>query len=309
VDRSHDVRRGVALALGTAIISGLSVYLNAFAVKAVPDAVVYTTGKNAVAAVVLIVAALALPGRIRVPALGSRQAAGLLAIAIVGGSVPFVLFFSGLAIASAPAAAFIHKTLFLWVAVLAVPFLGERLGLVPIIALVALLAGQALITPPNGLAFGAGEAMIAAATGLWAIEVIVAKRLLGSVPVRTVAVARMGLGVACLLGYLVATGRLAGFTAVATDGWLWMAVTGAILAGYVGTWFAALREAPATLVTSILVVGAVITGVLSAVSRGALPDPLVVGGYLLVAGGAIAVAWTIGSAVPRPVSDRAGRPA
>ena len=49
-------------------------------------------------------------------------------IGVIGGSVPFILFFNGLAMASAPSAAFIHKTLFVWVVLLAVPFLGERLG-------------------------------------------------------------------------------------------------------------------------------------------------------------------------------------
>ena len=54
-------RLGVWLALGTAIISGVSVYLNKFAVTAVPDAVLFTTLKNTVVGlaflVVLVVAA------------------------------------------------------------------------------------------------------------------------------------------------------------------------------------------------------------------------------------------------------------
>ncbi|HEY6013387.1 MAG TPA: hypothetical protein VIU37_05255, partial [Candidatus Limnocylindrales bacterium] len=58
---SHSLalRRGVLLAFGTAAISGLSVYLNSFGVKAVSDAAVYTTAKNGVAAIVLVALALA----------------------------------------------------------------------------------------------------------------------------------------------------------------------------------------------------------------------------------------------------------
>ena len=78
-------------------------------------------------------------------------------IGVIGGSVPFILFFSGLAMASAPTAAFIHKTLFVWVVVLAVPFLGERLGWFPIAALGVLLAGQFLAAPPTGVTWGAGR--------------------------------------------------------------------------------------------------------------------------------------------------------
>jgi drug/metabolite transporter (DMT)-like permease len=51
----------------------------------------------------------------------------------------------------------------------------------------------------------------------------------------------------------------------------------------VATWLAALRRAPASEVTSILVVGAVVTGALTAFARGAAPEPLTTGGYALVA--------------------------
>ncbi|HEY7524216.1 MAG TPA: DMT family transporter [Candidatus Limnocylindrales bacterium] len=288
---SPDVRRGILLAAGTATISGFAVFLNSYGVKAVPDAAVYTTGKNLVAAAILVVAALALPGRLTWPSPRSRESFGLLAIAVIGGSVPFVLFFSGLAIATAPTAAFIHKTLFIWVALLAVPILGERLGPAPVVALGVLLAGQALVAPPAGVGVGPGELMIAAATGLWAVEVILAKRLLATVPVRTVAVARMALGVLILAGYLVAAGKLGTVAAITATGWLWIAVTGVLLAGYVGTWYAALREAPATVITSVLVVGAVVTGVLSAVSSGSAPGIAVLGGYLLIVVAVAAIAF------------------
>ena len=42
----NPLRAGIFLALGTALISGVSVYLNKFAVTAVPDAVLFTTLKN-----------------------------------------------------------------------------------------------------------------------------------------------------------------------------------------------------------------------------------------------------------------------
>jgi len=306
MNQSPNVRLGVGLALGTALISGLAVYLNAYGVRAVPDAAVYTTAKNAVAAFVLLAGALLLPGRLRMPS-GRGPAVGLLAIAVIGGSVPFVLFFSGLAIATAPTAAFIHKTLFVWVALLAVPLLNERLGLLPIAALAVLLGGQALIAPPTGVGFGPGELMIAAATALWSVEVILAKRLLAEVPVRTLAVARMGLGVVLLFGYLAVSGRLPALVTVGAEGWLWVAVTGVLLAGYVATWYAALRQAPASVVTSVLVVGAVVTGVLSALSRGQAPDPAVLGGYLLVVAAAAVLVLSAAGRLPAAAGLRSAR--
>jgi drug/metabolite transporter (DMT)-like permease len=66
----------------------------------------------------------------------------------------------------------------------------------------------------------------------------------------------------------------------------------------VTTWVHALRLAPATTVTSILVVGAVGTGLLSSLAGGAAPDPRVVLGYLLIVA---AVAWVaITASRPRP---------
>jgi drug/metabolite transporter (DMT)-like permease len=292
------VQKGALLALGTAAISGLSVYLNAFGVKQVPDAAVYTTAKNGIAAFLLVALALSLRNVTPVRRLDTRGRLGILAIAIVGGSVPFLLFFTGLAMATAPTAAFIHKTLFIWVAVMAVPLLGERLGMIQVGALATLLVGQLLIAPPTGVSWGGGETLILAATLLWSVEVVIAKRLLGNVSASLLGAARMGLGFVILVGYLVVSGKAGGLLALGPEAWFWVLVTGALLAGYVATWYAALALAPATVVTSVLVAAAVVTGVLSAVSKGAAPDIAVVGGYLLVLAG---VGLTFVASVVRPV--------
>jgi drug/metabolite transporter (DMT)-like permease len=286
---------GLGLAFGAALISGLAIYLNGFAVKQLPDAAVFTTLKNAVAAGILVIAALALArsGSDRRP-VAPRQRLGLIVVGVVGGSIPFVLFFSGLAIASAPAAAFIQKTLFVWVAILAVPFLGERLGVGQLVALGVLIVGQALVLPPSGIEWGRGETLILLATLLWAVETILVKRLLGTIATPTVAAARMGIGLVVLVGYLALAGKLSVVAALSQAQWAWALLTGLILAGYVATWFAALRRAPASAVTSVLVVGAVLTGLLGTMAKGAAPEPSVVGGYVLIAlaAGTFA-AWTL----------------
>ena len=43
---SASTRRGLTLALAAAGVSGLAVFVNAYGVRAVPDATVYTTAKN-----------------------------------------------------------------------------------------------------------------------------------------------------------------------------------------------------------------------------------------------------------------------
>ena len=212
------LRWGVILAFAVALISGVSVFVNGFAVKQLPDAAVYTTLKNGVAALILIVVALAVVPRAQIRAIDRRSWSWMLVIGVIGGSVPFVLFFSGLAIASAPTAAFIHKTLFIWVVLLAVPFLGERLGWFPIAALGVLLAGQFLAAPPTGVTWGTGETMILAATLMWAVEVVIARRLLiGSVSSPVLGAARLGIGLVVLVAYLGVTGRFSVVTSLTAD--------------------------------------------------------------------------------------------
>ncbi|HLB45303.1 MAG TPA: EamA family transporter, partial [Candidatus Limnocylindrales bacterium] len=211
-----------------------------------------------------------------------RSWAGMAVVGVVGGGVAFLLFFSGLALASAPSAAFIHKTLFVWVALLAVPFLGERLGLLQVGALGALLASQLLITPPNGVVWGTGETLIAAATLLWAVEVVLAKHLLAQVDSFVLGVGRLGIGLVVLFGYLVVGGKLPLIAELSATQWAWVLLTGVVLAGYVATWFAALKLAPATVVTSVLVLGAPITALLGTLANGVLPATLPLAGYLLI---------------------------
>jgi drug/metabolite transporter (DMT)-like permease len=274
---------GLLLAAATAAISGVSVFVNATAVKYVPDAVVFTTLKNTLAVGLLVVLAALVVRPTEVRRVGPRDRAALAVIGVLGGGVAFVLFFSGLAMASAPSAAFIHKTMFIWVALMAGPLLGERLGWAPLAALAVLLVGQIVILPPLGITWGTGETLIAAATLIWAIEVVLAKRVLGRIRSPIVGVARLGIGLVVLVGFLAVTGRLAGLSGLDPTAWVWVAFTGLLLSGYVATWLAALRRAPATEVTSILVVGAVVTGALTAIARGAVPEPLTTGGYTLVA--------------------------
>jgi drug/metabolite transporter (DMT)-like permease len=292
VETPDRLDRGIALAIGAALISGLAVYLNAFGVKQVPDPAVYTTLKNGVAAVVLVGLLLAAGGLREVRAIPAGRWPLILAVGVVGGSIPFVLFFTGLAAASAPSAAFIQKTLFLWVAVLALPLLGERAGLATVLGLGGLLIGQALVLPPKGIAWGAGETMILAATILWAVETVLVRRLLDGMSSHVIAMLRMTIGVAILGAYLVLTGRVAGLAAITATGWGWVALTGLILAAYVATWFAALQRAPATVVTSVLVLGAVVTGGLSTATGGAAPSATAVAGYgLIVIASVLVIAW------------------
>ena len=286
---------GVAIAFVTAVVSGIAVYVNSKGVSHFDDATVYTAAKNAVAGLLLV--ALALPALMARPSYagrrsrpsGRREWLALVGLAVIGGSVPFVLFFEGLSRATATQAAFIHKTLVVWVALLAVLLLKERLGPLHLMAIALVVGGQAWLVG-GGLGtvtFGAGEAMILAATLLWAVEVILAKVLLGSIDTGTLAAARMGLGTVVLLGWLLVTGRMVDLLSLGSDQWVWAIATGLLLTAYVATWYAALARAQAVDVTAALVFGAVVTAVLARVADGASFDPI---GVLLITLGAVLIA-------------------
>lgn len=296
---------GVGLAVVAACISGLAIWLNGFAVKQVPDAATYTTLKNLVAAGVLLSVAALLVRPADVRQVSRSGWVGLTVVGLVGGGIAFLLFFVGLAMASAPSAAFIQKTMFVWVAIMAVPLLAERLGPVQLAALGALVAGQALVLPPRGIAWGVGETLILVATLCWAVEVVIVRRVLRGVATPIVAAGRLGIGLIVLVGYVAFTGRAGGILALPPQAWAWIVLTGLILAGYVGMWFGALHRAPATVVTSVLVGGAVITGALQALAKGGPPTLDLAGGYVLIAGavGLTAIVAVRGrSAVGQPVS-------
>ena len=288
-------RTGLLLALVTAVISGCAIFLNSYGVKAVGNATVYTTAKNVVAALVLC--AVVAVGRTRGVRLsrphGGGQWWGLLAVGVIGGSVPFVLFFEGLARASSTQAAFLNKTLVLWVGVLAVVILKERLQVWHWVAIGLLLIGQAGLSGGVSASISSGEMLILAATLLWAIEVVLAKRLLGSLSSWTVGLARMGFGSVALIGWLLVTGSAGALLTLDAGQWGWVLLTGVILAGYVATWFAALARAQAVDVTAVLVLAALITAGLNAVVNRAAPAPQL--GWLLVvaAGGTLVctLAW------------------
>jgi drug/metabolite transporter (DMT)-like permease len=269
---------GLGLASLTAIISGFAIFINSYGVKAWSasgaTSTAYTGAKNLVAALVLVAGVMILSARrsedgLTRPA-NRAQWFGLGVVGVLGGGVAFLLFFEGLTRAISTQAALIHKSLLIWVGVLAVLFLREKLGGWHVAALGLLVAGQLVLAGGvTDLALGSGELMILAATLIWSIEVVVAKRLLTELSPLTVGTARMGIGVAVLVAWGFATGAFAGLADLGWSQWGWAAVTGLVLSGYVGTWLFALARAPAVDVTAVLVLSVVITAALQSASQGA----------------------------------------
>lgn len=277
-------RKGIYFALLTAVISGFSIFINKLSPVATMNPYITTTLKNTL--VGLAISLILLNSKAKISyRIRSRDLYRFVLIGIVGGSVPFLLFFKGLSLTTAPSAALIHKTLFIWVSVLAVPFLGEQLGWGQYFALFFLWTGNLFLDGFRGLRFGYGEMLVFSATLLWAGETILAKKLLKDVPALVGAWGRMFFGSLIMLGFLVFTSRFGAVFRLGLTDWLWILLTSAFLLGYATSYYAALKYAPAMAVASILVVGSVITTAFSAIFIiHTFPSPQIVGMLLVLVG-------------------------
>jgi uncharacterized membrane protein len=294
VKRSRN--QGIVLALGAAIVSGISIYVNKFGVAQVSDPFIYTTVKNSVVVVGLLAAVGLLASWKELRDLTPAQWLAWIGLGVIGGGVPFLLFFQGLSTASAASASLVQKTLFLWVALLAVPFLRERLGLWQVLGLAILAVGQFLLQPLSHWGgWGTGETLILIATWLWAVETILAKKVLGWMSPHTAALGRMAIGALVMWAFLTITGRAGRALTLNDTQWFWVMITAVLLMAYVWTWYCALKWAKASLVTSVLTIGAIVTILLSALlDRHAATPPQVVAISLLVLGAALfAFAWRL----------------
>lgn len=125
--------------------------------------------------------------------------------------------------------------------------------------------------------------MVFGATVLWAIEAILAKRVMGQVSSNVAAFGRMFFGAIVMLLYLALTGKLSVVASLSGQQVGWIALTLLLLLGYVSCYYAGLKHAPASIVASILVLGSVITSLLYAIFDAKLYSPAQIVGMLLIA--------------------------
>lgn len=264
---SLNLSKGIYLAIAASFISGISIFVNKFAVGIIQPPILFTATKN-ISVGILIICIILIANKWRlIKKLNRRELTYLLLIGVIGGSIPFYLFFTGLSQVPAINAALIQKTLVVWVAIMAIPCLKERISKLQIIAVLILFSSNFIIGGFKGFQFSYGEMLIFAATVFWAIESILAKKILPTVDPDLVVAARMGLGAVILLAATAVTVPAAFNKNLifSEQQWFWLIVTAAFLLGYVMTWYRALKFAPAITVTSVLTASTLITNILSAI--------------------------------------------
>ncbi len=274
----------------TAIISGVSIFVNKWAVAGF-DTSAYTFLKNVVVAMFLVGIIGFSRDRLELKGLKRRDWSLLVLIGLIGGSIPFVLFFEGLRITSAASASFIHKTMFVPVIILAAIFLRERITKGLLISGALLLGGNIFLLAPTWSGFDIGMAMVLSATLLWAIENTVSKYALKTVNPRLLASARMVFGSLFLLAYLGASGKWTSLWPMTGVQVAWLALTAALLLGYVLTWYTGLKSIPLSQATCILMLGSVLTSVLQMASSGQLIELPKIAGLILLFAGSVGALW------------------
>ena len=261
---------GLILVFAAAGVSGVSTFVNLYAVQGT-NSDVFVTMRNL--AVVGLIAPIAF-----FMARGAREHLApsdygrLAVIGLIGGAVPFLLFFHGLQIAAASGsgamASFVYRTLFLMAVVLGIVFLGERFRWRIALAATLLLAGNLLLLSVTTPIWSNGTAYVFAATALWAIEYTLSKHTMRHLTSGTVALGRMGFGAVFLVGYLAVTAQLAGVGAMSGSQWAWVAISAVLLGAFVSVWYAGLARVELGSATAVLVVGFLVTWVLTVWVRG-----------------------------------------
>lgn len=282
------MKRGLLLVFLTAIISGVSIFANSFGVKGV-ESTVYTFAKNSLVALLLISILFAFRDYKSIRNVKGRDWLWLTIVGLVGGAVPFVMFFKGLQMTNGPIGAFIHKTMFVFVAVWALVFLKERFSWKIFVPAALLLAGNFILLNIRTIDFSMGALLVLGATLLWSIENTISKALLKRINPTILASSRLGFGSFFILAYLFLTGKGALITAISAPQLLWISVAAVFLLMYVLTWYSGLKEVKVTTATSILLLGSPITLLLSHIFLGNALTLFQVFGMLLVLAGVVSM--------------------
>jgi drug/metabolite transporter (DMT)-like permease len=238
------------------------------------DSTLYTTLKNGVVAVAVVLPLLASRTRRLELARLTRGEWTLLAlIALVAGSVAYGLDFRGRQISTATTAAVVGHTQFLVVAALAAVFLGERFNRAIPVALLALAAGLLIGVKVHDVRVDPCVPLLVASTVLFAVGAVLIKVALRTISIAAVMTVKMALGTALLFAYVAATGRLSAATHLSPAQWGFVLVTGLILLAFTLTAIAGLRYASATGVTAVAAGAPIVTAALVAATRRAPVQP------------------------------------
>ncbi len=262
-ETSNKETKGIYLALITAIISGFSIFFNKYAVGVITPPLFFTGMKNVFVALIILALVIGTHKLNTIKKLSAKDIYLLLAIGVIGGAIPFYLFFTGLALVPAINAALLQKTLVIWVALFAGYILKEKMTRTQMFGVAILFIANLLVGGFKGFQFSKGEWMILASSIFWGFEYVLASKALKKIDPDVVILARMGIGSAILLVASLLTSSKNSMH-ISPQGTMWLSLSVILLLGYVATWYRALKYSTVTTVAGILVASTLITNALTA---------------------------------------------
>ena len=292
-------QKGIFLLILTAIVSGFSIFINSFAVKGF-DSSVFTFSKNVVVSLFLLAVLYGFGQWQELKTLKRKHWIQLFIIGLVGGSLPFLLFFKGLQLSSGSSSAFIHKLLFIFVAMFAALFLKEKLTKPLVAGISLLMAGNFFMIFPD-FQLSQGLMLVLGATVLWAAENTYAKKVLQDVSGTMVAFGRMFFGSLIILIYLAVTGKAPIILAMSLQQYAWIALTSILLMLYVLSFYNGLKHIKVSTAACILALGSPITTLLAFAFQGTMVSLMQAAGMLFIGAGAALIIW-LGREVRLPVN-------
>ena len=262
---------GTTAAIITAVISGFAIPLNKIFVVDL-DPIVFAAIRALIVGAVFLAMSYAFHrddlnlGRNKTKGFKSLPWAYLLAIGLIGGCFAFMLFFSGLQLTDVGRAAFIHKTLPIWVTMFAYFLLREYVHRKQVFAMLIMLLGVffIIITPPNFnmflLPITLGDMLVLIATILWALEAIIARHaMLKNYHHFFISFGRMFFGGIFLFGAVVLLGRAPALFAIQPYQFVNILISTAVLFGYVFFWYTSIHYIRVSKAATLLLLAPVIS--------------------------------------------------
>ncbi len=277
------MKKGYFLVFLTAVISGFSIFINRFGVS-ISNPYLFTFSKNLAVAILLTGLIFAKKEWIILRELTKKQWLLLIIIGLIGGSIPFLFFFKGLSLISAAQGSFWHKTMFLYVAILAGVFLKEKINWRFIFGGAILIFANLLLLKKIPHSLNRGDFLVFLATLFWAAENVVSKYTLRKIDSKTLAWGRMFFGSIFILVFLLSTQQLSSLINFNFMQIGWVIVTSLLLLGYQMTWYGGLKFISVSEATVILTLGSPITTLLSFTFRGKISNQEIFSGFLIILG-------------------------
>lgn len=259
--------RGTLLVLLTAFISGIAIVINKFFVVKI-DPLLFTATRALFIGIIFFLISFYFSrskGKFK-----QTSWKYLILIGIIGGSLAFWLFFSGLKLTTSGRAAFLHKTLPIYALVLAFIFLKEKITKKQLIAMSIMLLGLLLIeftkiSPEIRI----GDILVLSATALWAIENTLAKKaMLNKESNWVVTFSRMFFGSLILFAIIFLTGKTNLLLSLTSQQILYIFISGIFLFLYVFTWYWGLKYINLSKASTILLIAPVISLILGIIWLG-----------------------------------------